>query len=310
MQPRPAERAPAAPGHRSRALARREALWGFAFISPWIIGLVLFTAGPVLAAFYFGFTDYPILSAPQWIGLANYAAILQDPLFLTAIENTLYFVLIRVPLHLVVAFVLALLVSRPLRGIKGLRTLIYFPSMAPLVSLALMWRALLDSRSGYVNYYLSWLLGLPQIDWLTSESLIKPAIIGMSLWDIGIAMVVFLAGIQGIPDQLYEAAEIDGANGWRRLLAVTIPMMTPVILFNLIIDVINSFQVFAYAYILTDGGPVNASLFYVLYIYRMSFEQFKMGYASALAVILFVAILICTTILMRSSDQWVQYERI
>lgn len=292
------------------SLARREALWGYALISPWVLGLLIFWVGPLLAAFYYSFTDYPILSAPTWVGLENYTQIFtRDRDFLISLGNTAYYVLIRVPLHLGIALGLALLLHRATRGIGIFRTLIYLPSMVPVVALAVAWRVLLDPRSGYVNYVAE-LFNLPQINYLTSAAWIKPVIIGISLWQVGIAMIVFIAGLAGVPDQLYEAAKIDGANAWQRFLHVTIPMLTPVILYNVVIDIINSFQVFAYAFIVSDGGPRNASLFYVLYVYKQAFEFFRMGYASALAVILFVIILIFTVILMRSSDKWVQYERI
>jgi multiple sugar transport system permease protein len=278
-------------------LVSRDTLWGYGFITPWLIGLLLFTAGPILAVFYWSFTDYPILSSPTWVGLKNYEKIFtDDPLFWKSIQNTAYYVGLRVPLHLLFAFGLALLINRSIRGISFLRTAIYLPSVVPIVALAVIWRLLLDPRGGYLNYYTS-LVGLPSVNFLTSEALIKPAIIGISLFQVGIAMVIFMAGLQAIPEQLYEAAAIDGANGWQRLVNVTVPMLTPVILYNLIVDIINSFQVFAYAFILTGGAPANSALF-------------QMGYASALSVILFLVILAFTALLMSFSDRWVQYDRI
>lgn len=291
-------------------LSTRQALWGYAFISPWLIGLLLFTAWPIVAVFYWGFTEYPILSEPRWVGLANYQKIFQgDPLFWKSLYNTAYYVGIRVPIHLGLAFVLALLINHAIRGISLFRTAIYLPSVVPVVALAVIWRLLLDPRSGYLNYY-GGFIGLPEVNWLTSEAWIKPAIIGISLFQVGIAMVIFLAGLQSIPEQLYEAAAIDGANSWQRLVNVTVPLLTPVILYNLVVDIINSFQVFAYAYVLTKGGPADAAMFYVVYIYRHAFELFQMGYAAALSAILFIIILIFTVILMSFSDRWVQYERI
>jgi len=302
--------APAKAGPRAGWLAHREALYGYAFISPWLIGLVAFTAGPLLAVFYLGFTEYPILSEPTWIGTRNYQRIFtEDRAFLVSLFNTAYYVAIRVPLHLGLAFVFALLLHRTVRGIGVFRTAIYLPSMIPIVALSVIWRVLLDPRAGYVNYF-GGLVGLPPINWLTSTDWVKSVIIFISLWQIGIPMIVFLAGLGAIPDQLYEAAEIDGAGWWRRLQSVTLPMMTPVILYNVIIDIINSFQVFAFAFILTKGGPNDATLFYVLYIYRQAFEFFQMGYASALSTILFLIVLALTLIVLRSSRYWVQYERI
>lgn len=285
-------------------------LWGYAFIAPWLIGLLAFTAGPLLAVFYWSFTDYPILSAPTWVGLDNYRRIVTDDRqFVASLVNTAFYVGVRLPLHLTLALVLALLLNRAVRGIGLLRTAIYLPSMLPIVALAVIWRILLDPRIGYVNYF-GGLVGLPEINWLTSEAWIKPVIVLISLVHVGVPMVVFLAGLASIPDQLYEAASIDGAGRWRQLQHVTIPMLTPVILYNVIIDVINNFQVFAYAFVMTKGGPNDASLFYVLYVYRQAFELFQMGYASALSVILFAVILVFTVLLLRVSKSWIQYERI
>jgi len=287
----------------------REAAWGFTFVSPWVIGLMLFTLAPILTVFYWAFTEYKILGSPEWVGLRNFEEIFADPLFYTSLYNTGYFVLLRVPLFLGLAFVLALLLNRASILIPFFRTAIYIPAMAPVVALAVAWRVLLDPRAGYINYYSS-LMGLPELNYLTSEILAKPVIIVISLWGVGTATMIFLAGLQGIPDQLYEAAEIDGASGWDKLWNITVPMMTPTILLNLIIEIINSFQVFAYAFILTGGGPADATLFYVLYIYRQAFEFFNMGYASALATILFVLILALTLLVMKLSDRWVTYDTV
>ena len=309
-QPAPAPLLAVAPRWRRASLARRETLWGYLFITPWIIGFLAFWAGPLAMAFYYSFTDYPILSAPSWVGLENYERIFtDDPKFLKSIFNTVFYVVVRVPLHLGLAFVLALLLDRTLRGIGLFRTLLYLPSVIPIVALAVSWRILLDPRVGYVNYFAEQ-LGLPQVNWLTSPDWIKPVIVGISLWQVGIPMIIFLAGLGSVPTHLYEAAAIDGAGAWRKLWNVTIPMLTPVILFNVVIDIINSFQVFGYAFIVSRGGPNDASLFYVLYIYRQAFELFRMGYASALAVILFVVILAFTILLMKTSKGWVHYERV
>ena len=298
------------PTRRGGSLARREALWGYLFISPWLLGLLAFTAGPILAAFYWSFTDYPILSGSTWVGLENYERIFtRDAKFGQALANTAFYVGIRVPLHLGLALALALLLNRVKRGAGLFRTALYLPSMVPVVALAVVWRVLLDPRVGYVNYF-GGKVGLPEINWLTSSGWAKPVIILISLAHVGSAMIIFLAGLGNIPEQLYEAAAIDGANGWQRLRSVTIPMLTPTILFNVIIDIINSFQVFAYAVILTGGGPNNASLFYVLYIYQQAFQFFQMGYASALATVLFFIILLFTVFLLKFSNRWVQYERV
>lgn len=304
----PAIRLPFTGSRRSQA--SREMLWGYAFISPWVIGLLAFTAGPLLAVFYWSLTDYPILSSPEWVGFENYRRLFQeDDKFVASIVNTVIYVVFRVPLHLTLAFVLALLLNRTVRGIGIFRTAIYLPSMLPIVAMAVIWRILLDPRIGYVNYFAA-LAGIPAVNWLTNEAMVKPVIIFISLFHVGIPMIVFLAALGGVPDQLYEAASIDGASRWSTLWHVTIPMVTPAILYNTVIDIINSFQVFSYAFVMTKGGPNGASLFYVLYIYREAFEFFQMGYAAALSTILFVIILVFTVLLVKYSDRWVQYERI
>ncbi len=288
----------------------REAVWGYLFVSPWVVGFLLFSAGPILAAFYFSFTEYPILGSPEWIGLANYRTLLtDDKLFWTSLYNTGFYVIFSVPLHQGVAFLLALLLAQRVRGVALFRTAYYLPVMIPFVAMAVVWKAVLHPAVGLLNQCL-FLVGLPAVNLLASDVMVKPVLIFLTLWLVGTPMIVYLAGLQGIPEQLYEAAAIDGATVFQRLRRVTIPMMTPVILFNVILDIINSFQVFAHALIITDGGPVNASLFYVLYLYRQGFELFQMGYASALAVVLFAIILFFTAVIMRSSSSWVHYERL
>lgn len=288
-------------------LRQREALSGYTFLIPWIIGLLVFTLGPILAVFYFSFTNYPIIGAPTWIGLENYRRMFfEDPLFDKSLYNTAYYVGIRVPLFQVIAFGVALLVNRKLKGMRFIKTGIYLPVMMAAVAKSVMWRQMLG-QTGLANYIL-YFFGLPRQNLLASELWVKPLIILLTLWIIGPTMLVYLAGLQGIAEELYEAAAIDGAGGWRKLVNITIPMMTPVILLNLIMDIINSFQVFTHALVITEGGPVNASLFYVLYIFRQAFTYFDMGFASALSVVLFVIILIFTLIILRWSQSWVHYE--
>lgn len=289
--------------------AGREALWGYFFILPWIIGLGLFTLAPILAVWQWSFTDYAILGTPRPVGLQNFQQIADDPLFRLSLYNTAYYVLFRVPIYLLVAFALALLLNRAGKVIAFFRAAIYLPAVAPIVALSVVWRLLLDPQLGIATYY-GGFLGLPNSYWLGSEALAKPVIIFVSFWSVGVPTMIFLAGLQGVPEHLYEAAEIDGASLWSKLWAVTIPMMTPTILLNLIIEIINSFQVFAYAFIMTSGGPVNTTLFYVLYIYRQAFQFFRMGYASALSLILFLVVLALSIGVMKLSDMWVQYERI
>jgi multiple sugar transport system permease protein len=301
---------PTGRSQRRPSTRRREAAWGYLFVSPWIVGFLLFSAGPILAAFYFSFTEYPILGSPEWVGLQNYQTLLtDDKLFWVSLYNTAFYVLFSVPLHQGVAFLLALLLAQRVRGVALFRTAYYLPVMIPFVAMAVVWKAVLHPAVGLLNQCL-FLVGLPAVNLLASETMVKPVLIFLTLWLVGTPMIVYLAGLQGIPEQLYEAAAIDGATVFQRLTRVTIPMMTPAVLFNVILDIINSFQVFAHALIITDGGPVNASLFYVLYLFRQGFELFQMGYASALAVVLFVIILFFTGVIMRTSSAWVHYERL
>lgn len=290
-------------------LKTKEAIWGYIFILPWIVGLLIFTAEPMVSVLYNSFTQYNLLTPPRWVGLDNFETIFtEDPLFWKSLNNTLFYVGFSVPLQLGLGFLAALLVNRELRGMRIYRVVYYLPSMTPFVAMASVWLWTL-SRAGLLNYGLETLGVEPQI-WLIRQSSVKPVIVLLSLWYIGLPMVIFLAGLQSIPLSLYESAAIDGAGPWAKLRFITIPLMTPSILFNTILGVINSFQVFAHGFVLTGGGPRNASLFYVHYIYRRAFESLDMGYASALTLILFIIILIMTGFLFWTSRFWVHYERI
>jgi multiple sugar transport system permease protein len=288
-------------------MARREALFCYLFVSPWLLGFLIFTAGPILASLYLSFTDYAIVAPPEWIGLANYAkAFGTDGLFWKSLANTGYYVGLGVPLRIAFAFSLAALLNTSIRGRLFYRLAYYIPSILPGVAASVLWLILLNPRLGMVNLILN-LFGLPSINWLGSPEWSKPAMILMSLWGVGGSMVIYLAGFQSIPDVFYEAAEIDGANAWSRFWHITIPMMTPTILFNLIMQIINSFQVFASAFIMTGGGPLNSTLFYMLHLYNNAFDFFKMGYASALSWVLFIIILLLTLLTFKWSEVWVFY---
>lgn len=292
------------------SLKRRKALEGYLFASPWIIGFFLFTAGPMIASLVLSFCRYDILTTLKWIGIENYRQLFSAPLFWTSLYNTVYWVVFGVPLRLAMALFLALLMNRKLRGTPLFRTIFYVPSVVSGVALAMLWVWLFDPSVGLINTLLR-MLGItnPPL-WLGSEQWSKPALILMSLWGIGGTMVIFLAGLQDIPEQLYEAAEIDGAGAWHKFRTITIPLLTPSIFFNLIMGVINSFQVFTQAYVMTRGGPLYSTYFYVLYIYDEGFQYMHMGYASALAWILFIIILSLTLIQFVFSKRWVVYERI
>jgi multiple sugar transport system permease protein len=261
----------------------------------------------MIASLVLSLMSWDLFSAPRWVGLSNFQQLTRDPLVRISLWNTAFFTFLSVPINLTVALATALLLNQQLRFQSVFRTFFYLPSILPAVASSVLWLWMLNPDIGLANQLLR-ALGLPTSQWLYSPSTSKPTFILMGLWSVGNTMVIFLAGLQGIPQTLYEVAEIDGANWWQRFRAVTIPMLSPVILFNLILGIIGSFQVFTSAFLLTNGGPQNSTLFMVLYLYRLAFEQFKMGYASALAWLLFVIILIFTLIQLRLSKSWVYYE--
>lgn len=287
---------------------RRRTLLGYLFLSPWLLGLLAFTLFPILAVFGLGFMQYGIFGRPTWVGFQNYTDIFtNDRLFLTTLGNTLYFVALSVPLSTVIGFLLAVALNTRLIGQTIFRTAFYVPSIVPQVAGVLLFVWLFHPQIGLINFALD-LLGLEGPNWLGRPQWAKPAIVIMGLWGVGGGMIIYLAGLQSIPQHLYEAAEIDGATEMRRFLTITIPMMTPTLFYNLIIGIIGSFQVFVTAYVATQGGPLNSTLFYVLYLYRYAFEEFKLGYASAMAWILFLLVLALTVVVFRSSSSWVYYE--
>ena len=296
-------------------MRRREALTGYLFIVPWLLGFVLFVFGPFIVSLYLSFTTYSVLQPGRWIGLDNYTRAFSggDRLFWQSLGNTGYYVLGSVPLRIVLGFILALLLNAKVRGLTFWRTLFYVPSVVPIVATSIIWLYLLNPRFGLVNFGLS-LLGIEGLPWLTSPDWSKPALILMSTSWVGVTMLIFLAGLQGIPQHLYEAAELDGAGRWRQLLHVTLPLITPTLYFNIIINLINGFQVFTQVLIMTSGngasgggGPLNSTRVYMLHLFNFAFRDFQMGYASALAWILFVIILLLTLVMVRSSDRWVFY---
>jgi len=293
---------------RLGAAARREERELYLFIGPWLIGLVLFYAGPILASVLMSLTEWPMLSSPRWVGFANYAEILgRDALFGKALFNTVYYVVFSVPLGIMFALVIAILLNQKVRWLPLFRTIYYIPSLVTGVSVAVVWSWLLNPQFGLVNHFLG-LIGIKGPNWLFDTKTAMPAMIIMSLWAVGRSMVIYLAGLQGIPQHLYEAAEIDGAGSWSRFRNVTLPMMTPTIFFNLIMGIIGSFQTFTRFFIMTNGGPANATLTYVLYLYRAAFEFFRMGYACGLAWILFLVILVMTLMQFWGARYWVYYE--
>lgn len=290
------------------SLKHRETLWFYLLISPFVIGLVAFTAGPMLASLYYSFTHYDIVSPAQWVGLENFAGLIDDEFFWKSLKVTTLYTLMSVPLGLVFSLCIALLLNQRLPGLRVFRTLFYLPTVITGVSLATLWLWVFSADYGILNYAIFNLFGVKGPAWMRSETWVLPALSIVSLWGIGGTMVIFLAGLQSIPTELYEAADLDGAAGMRKLFAITLPLLSPVIFFNLITSLIGAFQTFTTAQVMSRGGPNYASLFYVLYLYQVGFRDFRMGYASALAWVLFVIVLVLTMIAFRSSVSWVHYE--
>ncbi len=292
--------------HMTRA-RRREALAFYLCISPWLIGFIFLTLGPMLYSLYISFTRWDLLTDPVWVGLRNYAVKMpNDDRFWQSLRVTLLYTLAYVPLEMIGGLALALLVQRRIRGIRIFRTVFYLPTVLAGVAFVVVWLWMLDPRGGLINLLLG-RFGIAGPRWLLDPDWALPALIMMSFWGWGRAMVIYLAGLQAIPGELYEAAAIDGAGSWKRFWRVTIPLLTPTIFFNLILSIIGTFQTFTNAFVATNGGPLDATLFYVLYLYKQAFEFRNMGYASALAWVLFLIILGLTLVVLRSQRFWVFY---
>ena len=288
--------------------ARREEREFYLFIGLWLLGFIVFYLGPIVASFFISFTEWTMLRPPTWIGVANYAKLLgADKLFWKALFNTAYYVVFSVPLQVAAGLGLAILLNQKVQALPLFRTFFYIPSLITGVSVAVIWSWLLNPQFGLINHALA-LVGIEGPEWLFNTKTAMPAMIMMSLWGVGGGMVIYLAGLQGIPEHLYEAAEIDGAGALGKFRHVTIPMMTPTIFFNLSMGVIGSFQTFAQFFLMTRGGPANATMTLVLYLYRSAFEYFRMGYASSLAWILFLILVTLTLIQFWGARYWVYYE--
>ncbi len=295
-------------GARRGALRRSEALWFYIFVAPWMVGFLLLVAGPMLASLFLSFTEYQVVSPPQWVGLGNYRSLLADKLFLQSLKVTAYYTLLSVPLSVFFAIVIALLLNQRIPLVSLWRTVYYLPSITPGVAVALMWSWIFQPNFGLVNVTLYSLFGIQGPRWLLDTQWVIPTFVIMSLWGFGGPMLIYLAAMQGVPSQLYEAAEIDGATRIQMMYKITIPLITPVIFFNLVMNLISSFQVFTNAYVITQGGPNYASYFYVLYLFQNAFQYFRMGFASAQAWILFVIVMTLTLLAFRSQRYWVYYE--
>ncbi len=265
----------------------------------------------MLASLYFSATEYNVIDPPEWVGLANYHRLfLNDPLFWHSLKVTLNYALMALPLGLLIGFFLAILLNQKIPGVNLWRTVYFLPSVVAGVAVTLLWIRIFNTRIGILNPFLEKVFGIKGPGWLQDPDWALPALVIMGLWGIGGSMIIYLAGLQGIPTTLYEAATLDGANTWQRFQHVTLPMMTPVIFYNLVLGLIGSFQYFTEAYVASggEGGPVRSTLVYNLYLYQNAFKFFDMGYASALAWILFLIVLVLTVLVFRSSDFWVFYE--
>lgn len=280
---------------------------GYLMISPWLIGFIIFAAFPIIFALYLAGTNWELLGQPHWVGLANVSTMLNDNLFWTSLWNTTFYTVLSVPLGLVAALLVALLLNTGVRGTNVYRLLAYLPSQLPVVATAILWFLIFSPDYGLANNVLSW-LHLPTSQWLYSTTMAKPSLVIKATWSFGSAMIIFLAGLQGIPTVLYEAAKIDGAGAWARFRHVTVPMLSPIIFFNLVIGMIASYQVFTDVYVMTQGGPGNATLMLVYYIYQNGFTYFRMGYAALLSWVLFLITLMLTLGQFALSRRWVYYE--
>jgi multiple sugar transport system permease protein len=290
------------------SLHREEILTGYLFIAPTVIGLLLFTAGPVLMAALLSFTSWDLITPPEWVGFGNYARAYRDELFVQSLWNTVYYTLGTVPVGVLISLLLAIAMNQKLRGIIVYRTLYFLPIVSSVVTISLLWTWIYYPDFGILNYLIR-TIGLAPINWLQSTAWAMPAIIIMSIWaGLGYNMVILLAGLQGIPEELYDAAHIDGAGRVQTFWHITIPMLSPVIFFVLVLSLIGSFQVFSSAYVMTQGGPLNATLTIVYLIFNQGFRYFRMGYSSALAVVLALIILVLTLIQLRLQSRWIYYE--
>jgi multiple sugar transport system permease protein len=292
---------------------RRELFAALAFISPWIIGFILFTAGPMVISLGLSFTDYDVLSPPVYVGLKNYQQLLVDPKLRLSLMNSFFYAALHVPLATIIALALALLLNRVSNRTAGFfRTAFYLPSITPAVAVGTLWLWILNPRIGVINRGLS-LIGITGPGWTTDPNWIKPGIVLMSLWSVGTTVILYLAALRNVPPELYEASKIDGASPWQQLLRITIPMISGTIFFTLIVNTIGAVQIFTEVYTMFFGNmnstaASSAGLFYNIYLFQQAFKFLHMGYASAMAWLLFVIILILTVIQLRVSRRWVYYE--
>jgi multiple sugar transport system permease protein len=293
-------------GVRRRVLI--ENLQGWLFASPFVLGLIVLFIGPMLWSIYLSFTTYNIVQPPRWSGLDNYAELIADPLILHSLRVTTLYALMSVPLTLILGLGVALLLNQKVRGLGFWRTVYYLPSIISGVAVALLWEFLFNGRFGLINYILQVLFGIEGPNWLGDTRTVLYAFVLVHVWTVGGTMLINLAALQGVPTALYEAASIDGANAWQRFIHVTIPSISPVLFYNLIMGVIAALQSFTLFYIMTQGGPNNATMTYMLYLYNIAFSHTRMGYGSAMAWVLFAYLAILTVLVFKWSGKWVHLE--
>ena len=286
----------------------REAIKGYAFISPWIIGFLAFTLVPIGLSFYYSLCDYSLLQPPVYRGLENYRTLLGDAVFWKGVGNTFSYAALALPLGLIMALAAAMLLNSDIRGVAVYRTIVFLPSIVPAVASAMIWLWIFNPKLGLINYALSALGVDDPPGWLASERWAMPSLVFISIWGVGNSVVIYLAGLQDVPKELYEAAEIDGAGPWGQVWHVTIPMLSPVIFFNLVIALIATMQVFVLPFIMTQGGPDRATYFYTYYLFDNAFVYLRMGYASAMAWLQLLIILALTALAFWSSKRWVHHQ--
>jgi multiple sugar transport system permease protein len=285
-----------------------EALTGYLFISPWIVGFTVFTLGPFIASLALSFMEWNLIKSPEFIGFDNYTALFNDPLFWQSLKVTTVYALGRVPLGIIVGLAAALLLNQKVKFVGLWRVVYYMPVVLPPIAVSLLWMWIFNPDYGILNGIL-WLFGIRGPAWLQDEATVLPSLMMMAVWGMmGRYMIVYLSGLQSIAQEMYEAANIDGANAIQKFFKITIPMMTPIIFFNLVMGMMDSFKLFTQAFVMTGGGPRYASLFYVYYLFQHAFQRFHMGYASAMAWVFFLIIMAFTLLVFRSSKAWVYYE--
>ena len=291
--------------------SRREMIMGYLFISPWIVGFLVFVAGPLAVSLYLSLTNYNLLSAPQFIGVQNYTQMLSDPNFWQSLQVTFLYGILSVPIDLGVALILAILLNQNVRFMPLFRTIFYLPALLPPVATSVLWNWILNPAYGILNTFLKD-IGLPQPQWFLTPQTTVPGYVIMSIWGVGTWMVIFLAGLQNVPTELYEAAVLDGSGLWTKFWRITLPMISPVLFFNLVMGIVGAFSFFTQAFVIGQGtgsgsGVANSGLFYALYLYQKGFSELQMGYASALGWVLFLIVMLLSLITFRSSALWVYY---